>query len=182
MPDSVVKLPDEVWKPVVGYEGLYEVSSLGRVRSLPRDTKTGVRGGKVLSLKAKDKDGYSQIGLCREGSVRIRKVHTMVLEAHVGSRPAGTVGCHNDGDNSNNRLENLRWDTHAANSADKDTHGTLRKGETVPTAVVTEVQVREIRAHYAARRYTQRELANMYGIGYRGINSIVHRRTWRHIA
>lgn len=57
------------------------------------------------------------------------KVHRLVLEAFIGPCPPGCEGCHNDGDPTNNRLENLRWDTHAANMADMATHQTRAVGE-----------------------------------------------------
>lgn len=172
----------ELWKPVAGYEGLYEVSDLGRVRSLPRTTRTGIRGGTLLSLRGTDKDGYAQVGLCRAGKVWIRKVHTLVLEAFVGARPTEMVACHCDGNCKNNMLSNLRWDTPKANSRDAVGHGTIRRGEAVPSAVVTEADVREIRALHAAGTHTQRQIATLYGIGFRGVNSIVLRRTWRHVS
>ena len=118
----------EKWLPVVGYEGDYEVSDLGRVRSLDRFDARGHRiQGRMLSLVAQAASGPSSrrtVSLHRGGRQSTRLVHHLVLEAFVGDRPDGTEACHWDGDPSNNELSNLRWDSHKANEADKFRHGT----------------------------------------------------------
>ncbi len=117
----------EEWRPVAGYEGLYEVSSLGRVRIMGRMTrgKGGSRYFRRSHLKklATDRGGYLNVHLAKDGHKVTPGVHVVVLEAFVGPRPDGMVGCHNDGDPSNNRIDNLRWDTREANARDTVTHG-----------------------------------------------------------
>lgn len=120
----------EVWKPVVGWEGLYEVSSLGRLRSLDRMVRgragsQNIRPGKIMKPKL-HRAGYESYGLSREGRSTFRFIHALVLEAFVEPRPTGFLGCHNDGNPSNNRLANLRWDTPQNNSLDAVKHGTQR--------------------------------------------------------
>ena len=120
----------EAWKPVVGWEGLYEVSSHGRLRSLDRVVagrggSKNIRRGKIMKPK-RHRSGYESYGLSREGKPTFRSIHVLVLEAFVEPRPAGCLGCHNDGDPANNRLENLRWDTPQNNSLDAVNHGTQR--------------------------------------------------------
>lgn len=121
----------EAWKPVVGYERLYEVSSLGRVRSLDRITPhnsarsgTQLTRGRVRKLAVNGTPPRVTLTLWRDGGQKTRLVHHLVLEAFVGPRPEGTEGCHFDGDATNNQIDNLRWDTHLANEADKARHGT----------------------------------------------------------
>lgn len=116
------------WRPISGYEGYYEVSNKGIVRSLDRDVEHAVSGvvrrrGRVIKLKP-HKDGYRMVTLHKEGRRKNRMVHQIVLEAFVGPCPPGQQTCHNNGDPSDNRLENLRWDTPKANVADKRRHGT----------------------------------------------------------
>lgn len=126
---------DEEWRPVVGYEGYYEVSSRGRVRSLPREVATfrGVRvsPGRLLKTPAST-GGYLRVTLSKEGLLKGRPVHVLVLEAFSGARPSPEHdACHWDGNPSNNRIENLRWDTKSANMADKMRHGRdFRKNKT----------------------------------------------------
>lgn len=115
---------NENWKPVPGYEGVYEVSDLGRVRSLDRlDAAGRPRRGQPRSSTA-DGGGYLQVSLWRDGSERRVSVHRLVLVAFVGPAPKGMEACHNDGDSTNNTLANLRWDTRSANSLDRVRHGT----------------------------------------------------------
>lgn len=118
---------DRVWRAVVGWEGLYEVSDIGDVRSVPRITKTE-RGQRHLKGKPisswSDGTGHRLVGLYKSGKVTNRSLHTLVLEAFTGPRPDGMEGCHNDGDPSNNSIGNLRWDTRKGNVADSFKHGT----------------------------------------------------------
>jgi len=114
----------EVWKPVPGYEVAYEASSEGAVRSLPRTTNYGRKiAGRTLTQR-KTHDGYLRVGLSLGGIVKTVQVHRIVLAAFAGQCPAGEVGCHIDGNPSNNRLSNLRWGTQGSNRADTVRHGT----------------------------------------------------------
>ena len=117
----------ERWKPVNGYEGIYEVSSHGRVRSLDRTvTRSGGqvrRKGKVLRATL-NPGGYPVVSLYRQGRPKNRYVHALVAEAFFGTRPKGMEVCHNDGDPTNNHLDNLRYGTSSDNELDKVRHGT----------------------------------------------------------
>jgi hypothetical protein len=129
---SAVSEAAERWLPVVGYEGLYAVSDMGRVMSLPR-IKSGGRGrtrirfGRVLRPLSRNKDGYLSVSLYRNGSQAHQYIHRLVLLAFIGPAPAGTECCHGNGNPADNRLSNLRWDTHAANAQDAIRHRSRRK-------------------------------------------------------
>lgn len=108
---------DESWLPVVGYEGIYEVSDHGSVRSLDRRTAAGrFQRGRAMSLVKRA--GRVDVRLTRDGVGRTRFVHHLVLEAFVGPRPAGMQACHFNGNGHDNRLSNLRWDTQSGNQLD----------------------------------------------------------------
>ena len=118
----------EQWKPVHGYEGIYEVSSHGRVRSLDRtvtysDGRVRRYKGKVLRATLSS-GGYPCLSLYSQGKEKRRYVHSLVAEAFIGTRPKGMEVCHNDGDPANNHLDNLRYDTHSDNMLDSVRHGT----------------------------------------------------------
>lgn len=114
----------ENWRSVVGYEGKYEVSDQGRVRSVDRlDSRGRRRRGKVMSLRRTTRDHLS-ISLCADGVSRSFQVHHLVLTAFVGQRPSGSEACHWDDDGANNHLVNLRWDTRSANQLDSVRNGT----------------------------------------------------------
>ena len=122
----------EQWKPVVGYEGLYEVSDHGRVRSLDKEVKSAVcrkgsriRRGKILQPVRTPK-GYLTAALYRNGKASRKRqyVHRLVLEAFTGPCPEGMECRHIDGDSQNNNHSNLQWSTHKENCQDKIDHGT----------------------------------------------------------
>jgi len=119
--------PEEEFRPVVGFEGRYEVSNLGRVRSLPhiqlgRNGKPIKRLGRILRPGRHNKHGHVSVVLGRGNT---RQVHRLVLEAFVGPCPPGEETCHDpDPDPTNNRLDNLRWGTRSDNINDAVGHGT----------------------------------------------------------
>lgn len=117
---------NEEWRPVVGFEGLYSVSSAGRVRSDAR--KINGRWGEMwvggIMLKPRgDRRGYARVVLHRDGRPHDAPVHRLMLEAFVGPRPDGMVACHADDDPTHNSIANLRWDTPNANARDRVRNG-----------------------------------------------------------
>lgn len=114
----------ETWVPVAGYEGRYEVSDLGRVRSLTRKNSRGrLRQGRLLRPRKTSRDHLS-VAFYVDRVRRDFQIHHLVLEAFVGPRPDGMEGCHWDDDPANNSLDNLRWDTRSANVLDSVRNGT----------------------------------------------------------
>lgn len=114
----------ERWLSVVGFEGSYDVSDFGRVRSLDRTLSDGRRwSGRMLKLSP-DADGYAQVNLCVANVQRVQRVSKLVTEAFHGPKPEGMEACHGNGDPSDNRASNLRWDTRSGNMQDALIHGT----------------------------------------------------------
>lgn len=118
----------ESWLPVVGYEGYYEISSYGRVRSLDRvivrsDGRTRRFRGQMMRRFMDSQGRYLQVRLQRDGHGRTLSVHRMELEAFRGPCPEGMESCHENDIQIDNRLENLRWDTKPANAADQIVNG-----------------------------------------------------------
>ena len=121
-------MTEEVWKDVPEYEGLYMVSSQGRVKSLPRlsdrvYSRTGKSypqpvAEKILS-PAKSKLGYFSVHLRRGGKTRTVFVHWLVAEAFLGPRPKEQVIRHLDGNGTNNKVENLAYGTESQNHRDE---------------------------------------------------------------
>ena len=110
------RLNSESWKAIKGYEGLYEVSDLGRVRSLPRFTTKG----RVLKQHISSKNGYCNVCLSKDNTQKTRRVHVLVMEAFrpvdkkYGYDKDFTVN-HIDGDKTNNTLSNLEWCSQSEN-------------------------------------------------------------------
>lgn len=161
------RLTTERWLPVVGYEGRYEVSDLGRVRSL-------LRGCHFLAPHTKDR-GHLQVTL--RGEKRHHSVHRLVLAAFVGPCPAGMMCRHLNGIPTDNRLENLRWGTAEENIADMRLHGTTPRGERNGSAKLTENEVRDIRAS----PLTGRAVAAIYGVHASRVFRIREGNAWKHL-
>lgn len=173
----------ETWKPVPGYEGAYEVSDLGRVRSLDRVIvrSDGVRRrfpGKIIKPYV-DPNGYDRVALALSGSRSLRCAHQLVAAAFLGPRPVGQEVRHIRGVAGGHGVDNLEYGTPTENNADKVRHGTLLRGEDVGTSKLDEAAVRAIRE---ARGVKQRDLAARFGCRQGHISRIVNRQRWRHVA
>lgn len=112
---------EEVWLPVPGYEGHYEVSNLGRVRSL--DRRVALKNGRYRAqrgrvLMASAGDPYRKVNLKVGGTQSVRSVHGLVAEAFSGPRPDGQEVRHLNGNPTDNRAANLAYGTHSQNICD----------------------------------------------------------------
>jgi hypothetical protein len=169
----------EQWRAVPLFEGIYEVSSFGRVRSLDR-TVQRVRNGKTVLVPwpgrelalITEANGYVRVRL-RVGGGKVL-LHRLVLTAFNGPAPDGHEGAHNDGNKANCRLDNLRWATRSDNLSDKVGHGTSNHGERSPNARLTAAEVAEIRASSD----TQTSLAARFGVSQARISKIIRREAW----
>lgn len=106
----------EIWKDIKGYEGYYQVSSYGRVRSLERTSTTGQHLRDTIMKNCNDRGGYAFVGLWKDGKKRNFKIHRLVLENFKPIEEMEKLDCnHVDEDKTNNRLENLEWMTRKEN-------------------------------------------------------------------
>lgn len=110
----------EKWKDVIGYEGLYQVSSKGRVRSVDRLVSSAGRfrkeKGRVKALSA-NHDGYPRVGLYKGGKGKYFSVHRLVAAAFIPNPENKPLVDHINGTRNDNRVKNLRWATHSQNNA-----------------------------------------------------------------
>lgn len=103
-----------IWKPVEGYEGLYEVSDSGQVRSLPG----GRRLGKILCAIPRHKSGHLGVNLHKEGKRVTKHVHKLVAAAFIGPCPDGLVVCHGPNGVKDNSVSNLSYGTTRKNAGE----------------------------------------------------------------
>lgn len=170
----------EIWREIVGYEGLYSVSNLGRVRSLV-DRRGAIRE-KLLKPVANRK-GYFFIILYKARTLKRHSVHRLVLRAFKRARYIGQDQCrHLNGDPTDNRLFTLAFGTAKENEADKITHGTSNRGERHGLAKLTEEQVREIRRLCDSKEHYQYEVGKMFNVSRQLIGYIVSGKLWAHIS
>lgn len=171
----------ELWKPVVGYEGLYEVSSHGRMRSMDR-TVTDKRSARQFRGRIKkqtlNRNGRPNVTLHKNGIPQTFFVSKLVLEAFVGPCPPGLECRHfPDPDPTNNNLKNLSWETRQQNEADKIIHGTSPQGEKHGRSILTKDKVLAIRADPRSAKI----LGTLYNVNRGHIYKIKTRKKWRHI-
>lgn len=129
--------PIEEWRPIPGFDGVYQASSLGRIISL--------RYGKTRIMKqTKRGDGYFKVNLfCNKRPVT-RAVHVLCMLAFYGPPGEGQIVCHNNGNRADNRISNIRYDTYKGNAKDAEFHGTRLFGEKHPRAKLTKEQMLEV--------------------------------------
>lgn len=171
----------EIWLPIPGFEGRYEVSDHGRVRSIAHTVPYRHRSGVLTRKRVRArilrpgtvKTGHQIVFLgCGNG----RLIHRLVMEAFVGPRPPGKECCHWDGDPAHNHLTNLRWGTRTDNVRDAIRHGTHRG----PAPSLLPGDIPEIRS-MIARGFRDAEIGAGFGVTRSTIQSIRRGRTWGRI-
>lgn len=174
---------NELWKPVPEHPA-YEISSIGRIRSVDRVIMKRLRSdgpylpyrrkGKVMSPNVVN-GGYHQVNLMPKRMM----VHHLVLIAFDRTPQKGEICRHLNGKPTDNRIENLAWGTALENAADKLRHGTAPLGERSRRAKLTDESVRKI--HELLPTTSKAELARMFGVSPYAIYAVTFGKTWRHI-
>lgn len=168
----------EIWKDIVGFEGLYQVSNLGNVKSL--------KGKEPKILKGhKDTKGYLQVELRKDNKRNISCIHRLVAKEFL-EKPKGKDQInHIDGNKLNNNVDNLEWCTCKENIKHAwDNH--LNKatyGENHPNSKLTNEQAKWIKENCKPRSKTMgvQAMANMFGVSVCPIYNIVYGKGWKHI-
>jgi hypothetical protein len=166
----------EEWRAIPGYEGRYEASSTGRIRSLR--FRERMRSVPKILKQQPDHRGYLRLRLGK-GAAPVR-IHRLVLAAFAGPCPDGMEGAHLNGIRTDNRIENLSWKTRAENHADKLIHGTHFRGERSPTHVLTDAVVIELRRR-VGRGEARVCLARELGVSLSTVDDAVRGRRFAHL-
>lgn len=194
----------EIWKPIIGYEGVYEVSNLGRLRSLDRLVRQTNQWGTIMvrrfpgkPIASRLRNGYPSVTLTSGlGVERTVAVHRLVAEAFVvRTDPAATFVNHINGQKPDVRAVNLEWVTARGNSQHAvatglypwgDRNGSRTKPSRRPRGIVnsqaklTDEDVKTIRT-LRASGMTLQAIASRFPVNFRSIHGIVNRKTWRHV-
>lgn len=171
----------EEWRDIPGHQGRYQVSSLGRTRSLDRvihyaDGRTGRFKGKVLS-EWRGSYGYRQVNLGR-GRGKMY-VHRAVAEAFLGPQPEGAECInHKDGDRYNNSVSNLEWSTYADNNRHaRNTGLAMQHGENCNLAKYSDQLVSAMRRVHEKYQPTRREIADLFDVSEMMASQVVRGET-----
>ena len=170
----------EIWKKIKGFSN-YEVSNMGRVRSLPHQTKYGMKGGCIIKPHFDGKQCYIHVGLWENGKVTYRNVHRLVAEAFIENPNNYPEVNHKDEDKTNNTVENLEWCTHAYNNNYGSKKASTRGAKNPQSKLQPEdvVFIMENHKLYGGNMGTT-ELAKRFNMSVTGISSIVHKRRWHY--
>jgi hypothetical protein len=180
----------EQWKDIEGYLGVYQVSNLGRLRSLERECYNPrygkfIRAGRIMKTPLHS-TGYPFCTLHKDGIAKTFKVHRLVAGAFLARPSNRDYVNHKDGDKTNNNVSNLEWCTPSENMRHAHKLGlntSLKKGAAHHKSKLTEKDVLRIRHIFKDPKnaLTKKEIANQYNISDVSISYIVLRRTWKHI-
>ncbi|QVW70525.1 NUMOD4 motif-containing HNH endonuclease [Myxococcus xanthus] len=182
MSTSSLSPHDEEWRPVPGFDGWYEVSNLGRVRSWRTRAKLCCRADSPRVVPGRDRKGYRAVKLTHPvlGKIAVG-VHHLVLAAFVGPRPHGLICDHINANRSDNRSENLRWVTAPENIRHAAALGRMdgRPGARSHSPL-TESDVRKIRRlRFTGERL--KSLAVQFGVSLTTVSTIGRGRTWKEV-
>ena len=175
-------VPCELWKPVEGWPS-YEVSNLGRVRSIDRMVPNG--GGRHLQIEGRvltpspNTLGYLVVSLRQGKKVHATpRVHRLVAQAFVPNPDSKPYVNHIDCNPGNARADNLEWCTQAENLAYANSLGRMRwgnqKGRRSPNSSLSDDEVRHLRGRYASGGVSLAAIGEQFGISKRSAGRVVH--------
>lgn len=164
---------NEIWKPVYGYEGLYEVSNLGWVRSTPRKGT----GGKVL--KEGYIKGYACVSLSSASSTNTRLVHRLVAAHFIENDKSLPEVNHKDGNKLNNSASNLEWTDRDGNMVHARVTGLVdNRGD---KHGMHKLDVQAVLSIKSAKNVSNKHLAVLWGISEQTVSDIKTGKTWKHL-
>ena len=161
----------EIWKPVVGYEGHYQVSNFGRVKS--------IKFGKEIILKQNIRRGYYYVCLSKNGIAKNYFVHRLVAQAFLPNPDNLPQVNHKDEDKTNNNVTNLEWCTKEENQNHAVRTNLMQHGEDRPSAKLKESDVLEIYKLKGIMKAS--DIANKYGVSKNTINCILRGSKWKYL-
>ena len=167
----------EIWKDIPNYEGLYQVSNLGRVKGLDRtvcgkDGKSYTKRGKILKNKM-GTNGYHYVCLYKNNKQKTFMIHSLVALNYIGERPKNYDICHISGDKLDNTVYNLKYDTRTENFNDM-----YRQGRKNPRGKLSIEDVVKMRKMYKTGKYTYEKLADLFNVDPSNTSAIIRRKTF----
>ena len=169
----------ENWKDIAGYEGYYQVSDLGRVRSLNRMVISGnatrTITGKILKPKINPVNGYHSVMLGMAGRGKYVRIHRLVAQAFIPNLEYKPEVNHINGNKADNRVVNLEWSTHSENHI----HRIQVLKQISGAAKITQKIADEIRERFANGNITKTALGKEYNLSQQSISLIINHKCWR---
>lgn len=173
------------WRPIKGYEGIYEVSEYGQIKSLGRRNARGTLIRERILKPWMDRLGYVYATLSDDTRKKRFPCHRLVAQAFIGDCPDNMEVNHKDGNKLNNHHSNLEYVTHHENMLhswrELNRIATVARGSKSAQAKLSEGDIEEIRRLYHDEKLSQRTLGKMYRVSSVAIGQIIRRKSWVHI-
>jgi hypothetical protein len=177
----------EIWKDIAGFEGKYQISNLGNIKSLKRIKHRNKYGPivvpeKILNPRV-DNIGYKRLYIYGDGFKKRDSIHRFVANAFIPNPENKPEVNHKNGIKTDNRVENLEWVTVSENRihAFKNKLQVSLKGSQSPNSILTESDVLEIRKLWGTKKFLKKELASKYNVSRTSIYLVVSNKSWRHV-
>lgn len=183
-------MQDEIWKDVEGYEGLYQASTWGRIKSLPTSLPRIYSNRKAGLYRTSEKilktpvasSGYAIVTLCKDGIQTSCSVHRLIAETFLTNPNNYPVINHKDTNRINNNLANLEWCTYSRNNSLPFQQGRRSvRGSDNNTSKLDELQVLTIKLILAEKSLTPKQIAKYFSVSPAAIYHILKESTWSHI-
>lgn len=180
--ENLLKYLDQMtWKDIPGWEGYYQASDWGLIKSLLRiiiyENGINKRINETILVPSITSERFA-VSLARKGTKKTWPIHQLVAITFYGKCPEGMEVCHEDNNPFNNKKVNLRYDTEKNNQRDRLKFGTDLRGEKNPLHKLTKEQVIKIRELRKTGIYTLQKLGLMFGVHYITVNDITRGKSW----
>lgn len=173
---KVKYIDGEIWKDIVGFEGLYQVSNKQRVKSVCRISLTGFKIPEKILRPGKHKFGYLKYTLCREGKLHYKQLHILIAEVFIPNPNNYPFVNHIDSNPMNNSIENLEWCTASHNTKHAYKSGRISKtGESNHMSKLSEIDVIDI----FNSKDNSKIVADHYGVSRQTVSDIRAKRRWK---
>lgn len=172
----------EEWRQIQGFEGLYDVSNLGRVKSVERRCAHQGHTRRVPERVLKvtnDPRGYAVVTLSLDSKNNTRRVHILVARAFLGAAPDGMEVNHRDNNRGNSCIDNLFYGTHLENMDQRQRDGRTARGDANGRTKLSSDDVREIRRLRGV--VSTYALADRFGVSYTSVWQAQVRKTFKHV-
>jgi hypothetical protein len=163
---------EQIWKDVIGLEGVYQISSTGRLRN----NKT-----KVLLQPSYSRKGYVVYTTIQKGFRKTLAAHRLVAYSFIPNPEGKEQINHINGIKSDNRVENLEWATAKENMRHASSTGLLNNMGEAGRSKLTNIDVLDIRSVYIKGEISMKEIASHYNVSISSIYNILSRKKWKHI-
>ena len=183
-PFELEDLEGEIWRWIRGYEGLYQISNFGRVKSFPRKGSRGTKTTGFLIMKPLiTRSGYLYVSLKNKGAMQRFKLHRLVSQAFIENPENKQTVNHKDGNKFNNYVDNLEWATQDENNQHAIDTGLQKSGANRNTAKLTNEQVKYIRENYIPRdsEFGGAALARKFNVKSSTVQNVIHGKNYKNV-